>query len=125
MSADNGVYILESPTQNGGREWRVAECQNIEDCDIPEVGDAYLVLKFNGSKVYTNYLVAVEAAWFMYEEILAECAEDGMPQIVEYGVSELPPLQSPFPIMTEEEADRQLEEFWTRMSDESRAPKPD
>lgn len=125
MSADNGVYILESPTRDGGKEWRVAECQNIEDCDIPEVGDAYLVLKFSGSKVYTNYLAAVEAAWFLYEEILAECVEDGMPPIVEYGVVELSPRLEPFPTMTESEADRQLEDFWSRIADEHNALEPD
>jgi hypothetical protein len=124
MSADNGVYIAEFPTRDGGKEWRVAHCQNIEDCDIPEVGDAYLVTKFSRSKVYTDYSAAVTAAWSMYEEILAECVEDGMPPIVEYGVSELY-RQDPFPTTTEEEADRQLEGFWARVSNESRAPEPD
>jgi hypothetical protein len=112
MSADNGVYILESPTRDGGREWRVDECQNIEDCDIPEVGDAYLVTKFSRSKVYTDYPAAVTAAWSMHEEILAECVEDGVPPIVEYGVSELS-HQDPFPTMTEEEADRMIEQFFS------------
>lgn len=105
MSADNGVYIAEFPTTTGGKEWRVSHCQNIEDCDDPELGEACLVLKFGQSEVHANYTEAEKKAFELEKKILS----DNMCPILEHGVQDLQ-FDKPFPTMTEEEADRKIEE---------------
>ena len=42
MSADNGIYILSTPTKSGGREYRVKHLQNIEDLDWDEATEHFL-----------------------------------------------------------------------------------
>ena len=41
MSADNGIYILVTPTNNGGEEYRVVHAMAIDnlDYDVPEGWD--------------------------------------------------------------------------------------
>jgi hypothetical protein len=72
MSADNGVYLLESPTALGRKEYRVAECQSIEDLTykpegFPGDGQRFWNLlalwhKFGQCKVFLNESDAWDAA---------------------------------------------------------------
>lgn len=58
MSADNGVYILES---NDG--YRVAECAAIENIDYNKM---YEVVYFGDSEVFENINLALAKAFSIY-----------------------------------------------------------
>lgn len=75
MSADNGIYILETMTSSGplGNEYRVAECANIDDCDE---SDLMLVVKFGQSEVYKTFDEAQAKALELEEK--AEYTEYGI-----------------------------------------------
>lgn len=97
MSADNCIAIASFPT-NDGWEFRVAHCQNIEDCfciDLPlEVEDAFRVVKFWDAPSFTTMEKAVIFACNLAEGY----------DVLEYGVMELPPFERPLNPMSEQEA---------------------
>ena len=74
MSADNGIYILESPSIDG-KEYRVAYAMAIDninynngkavraDGQIYSIGDCYKILIFSKSKIYpAKHLAKLEAS---------------------------------------------------------------
>ena len=98
MSADNGVYIAKFPKVDGGVEFRVAEASAIDNCTLfPLVGldmeDAYRVLIFGDSSVFTDYSEA---------EAFAE-QEAAKYDVLEYGIQILD-FNRAFPTMSKEEA---------------------
>ena len=110
MSADNGIYILKTPappikngnyyeSRNGVFEWRVAECQAIENIDY---SDLYLPLLFGNSPVYTSYDDAFKVACNMEKEI----DDEGFP--LEYGICDIV-KECFFPNITVRAAQRALD----------------
>jgi len=81
MSADNGIYILETPDGNVF-EYRVAHCQAIENLTYAEQnGDPeYVVRLFGDSEVFYDKTSALIAADKQAQEIM-EWAP------LEYGIS--------------------------------------
>lgn len=82
MSADNGIYILKSPVENGnGFEFRVIEAQAIENVmDSDGVNSEYLI-KYFGEAEVLNEQQAHEKAFQMEQEIY----KSEIP-ILEYGI---------------------------------------
>jgi hypothetical protein len=96
MSADNGIYILQTPVMNGdGFEYRVVHAQAIDNIFWGENGynkdgDPKAVVEYFGKcEVFQGEESARTEAFRLYDEITE--GEDGY-GIVEYGVStiELP-----------------------------------
>lgn len=116
MSADNGIYILQTNNVNGnGFEYRVAECQAIENINYynPVRGyndkiadDTMLVIYFGDCIVY-NKKDAYDIADRMENDIL----QSEYP-ILEYGVSIIK-IDKIFPSMTIEEAKEIERKRWT------------
>ncbi len=108
MSSDNGIYCASFPKLDGSFEYRVAHCQNIEEC-FPgcslsdEMIDLLIVIKFGDSKVFDNKDDATTLAFDMAKE----CT------VLEYGVCELD-FDKPFPAMTVEEANKKFNDFWDK-----------
>lgn len=118
MSADNGVYVLESPIGDGVysivKEYRIVEAQAIENIYYYVPGplrDAELVRYFGRSYVFMNMN---EAEVLLHAHGMAEKCD-----ILEYGVSIIRWLV-PFPSMTIEEAERLLKEEHDRVFEEER-----
>ena len=93
MSADNGIYILESPVRSG-KEFRVLHTQAIDNLDyeVPEGFDLnpeQVVQYFGESEVFKTREEANKIAQALYEEVI-----NGM-GIVEYGISTIT-TQYPF-----------------------------
>ena len=118
MSADNGIYILETlAPNNDGKEYRVVHAQAIENIFYfdPERGytqgdegdDMELVLYFGGSEVFYNE----EAAWNKAREIADEIENDDWGGYLEYGMSAIR-LNKVFPPMSMEEAVKEGERRW-------------
>jgi hypothetical protein len=111
MSADNGIYILSSPVTAGTKvfEFRVAECQAIENLDYFEQGDerakAFEVLLFGRSQVFDKENDAILYAHMLEKEIGTREFS-----VLEYGVSILPPREFPFPLISKEKANEILDE---------------
>lgn len=105
MSADNGVYILSTPSRDDPthREYRVAHAQSIDNISAdPETNDLYLVLIFGKSKVYSDQQVAKNKAHRIESEILHDCG------VLEYGVCSID-WKTPFPEITTEGAITRLQ----------------
>lgn len=84
MSADNGIYILESD----GPEWRVIEAQAIENINWnPDTGSSFNMEEvkryFGKCRIFTDRKAAETEAFRMEEETL----NDQMCPILEYGIS--------------------------------------
>lgn len=89
MSADNGIYIL----QTKGPEWRVAYASAVEnvywdDEKKEETDDTKVHIKnarimWGDSEVYTDEEAAVRRAWEIYREEISGYG------IIEYGVSKI------------------------------------
>lgn len=104
MSADNGIYILESPVRSGeGKEYRVAECMAIENINYVPTGfyapeeDLFWNLPaiwyaFGTCEVFTNGADARQEAERIY------C--DPAMEICEYGISYIE-MDRPFPTFDE------------------------
>lgn len=115
MSADNGVYILETNIKDSfEKEYRVAHATAVENIewsdkiyDDKEItfGDCYLVLLFGCSKIYNKKDSQIEA-FQIYEDII----RSDFP-ICEYGISVIV-LDKEFPNMTYEEANTHLQNYW-------------
>ncbi len=95
MSADNGIYILPSPMENGGTEYRVAHCQAIDNIDELGLEQEFEVLLFGECQVFSNK----EDAW------AKACQLADKESFLEYGVCQLPLRQHPFPKMSRERAE--------------------
>lgn len=97
MSADNGIYILQSPViENSwqvGVEYRVAHCQAIENIEHPRLGKYWEVVFFKSSLVYPTKLDALKRASDIEDEIL----QSEYP-VLEYGIRTLI-QQEPFPTL--------------------------
>lgn len=101
MSADNGIYILESPREDGqGYEYRVIHAQAIENIEydanfhrLPhgEFDDEQLINYFGRAEVLDKES-ARELAFIKEEEILS----DDFCPILEYGISTIT-MNRPFP----------------------------
>lgn len=115
MSADNGIYILQTNNaSNTGFEYRVAECQAIENINYynPARGyndkiadDAMLVIYFGDSKVYDK-----KEAYDMADRVENEILQSEYP-ILEYGVSTIK-IDKVFPSMSLEEAEEIERKRW-------------
>lgn len=98
MSADNGIYILQTPGNKPDTfEYRVAEAMAIEN--VYE-GDDYLVSYFGASDVYNKEGALAKAA-----RIADQISDDG--NFTEYGICSIH-INTPFPKMSFEEAQKLL-----------------
>lgn len=86
MSADNGVYILETPGDMGP-EYRVAHAQAIENLTYgdPDGNEEYMVILFGKSKIHSSFGDALKEASDVADEILA----DPICPILEYGICDI------------------------------------
>lgn len=87
MSADNGVYILKTQSQDGGFEYRVAQAMAIDNLtyDMPpgEIDPECAQGIFGESEVFTDR----DKAWLSARDVEDEIAQSGW--FTEYGVCEL------------------------------------
>lgn len=93
MSADNGIYILETNSPLGGKEYRVKELQAIENLHYKNVNGKWIEdhsteteiqnarEMFNNCKVYNNLMEVEQEA----ERLLLEI-EQRYIGICEYGI---------------------------------------
>lgn len=104
MSADNGIYILKTPTPrfNNEFQYRVTECCAIDNIDYyprgSEKRDAMLVLYFGKSEVHTSLETAMQEATRVYTDLMS-----GPYPVCEYGISVIN-WEDEFPLMTKDEA---------------------
>ena len=93
MSADNGIYILQSGTDHV--QFRIVHAQAIENIyydsnypvSNPSVNKEALIEYFADSVVYTDEDEAWKAARGLYDQVMF--GEDGWPGIIEYGLSKI------------------------------------
>lgn len=94
MSADNGIYILESPGENGD-EYRVISATAIENITYEPNRQGFNIEMlrnyFGRAKVFGNMVEATDEAWRLYNEIM-----EGPIPVIEYGISKIV-LPFPFP----------------------------
>lgn len=99
MSADNGIYILKTPSQDGF-EFRVTHAQAIEniywdktapDNYDPNGNPEEVINYFGKCKVFTNSIDALKFAQDKADKILS----DDFCPILEYGISQIV-LLNPF-----------------------------
>jgi len=108
MSADNGIYILQSPTESGSLEYRIAHLQAIENHSFyGENGEkelcAYELLRWGNSKCYKSKSQALNNA-----HDLAETKP-----ILVYGVKIIKsPIQFNKFNLTKQEAQEIINSFW-------------
>jgi hypothetical protein len=117
MSADNGVYILETLAPNSGKEYRVIHAQAIENIFYfnPERGyiqgdegdDVELVLYFGNSEIFHSE----DDAWHESLKMADEIENDDWGGYLEYGISAIR-LNKVFPTMTQEEAKQKYDARW-------------
>jgi hypothetical protein len=64
MSADDGIYVLKTPTKSENFEYRVAWAQAIENVEIPPADQQqkYMKMLFGKSEVYHDEDVALLTA---------------------------------------------------------------
>jgi hypothetical protein len=84
MSADNGIYILEFPTENGEKEFRVAHAQAIENItwDVPYGWD------YHPEEIVIYFGSVSNAARFTHEKDAIEYAYKKIKElyVCEYGI---------------------------------------
>lgn len=103
LSADNGIYILVTKGQGGGREYRVTYAQAIENVELdadypPNPGQEALnrewtMYHFGGSEVLTDRGNALQLAGDIYDDVMEGFG------ILEYGISFLDYSWLHFPSM--------------------------
>ena len=85
MSADNGIYIAEFPTESGSAEYRVANVSGIDNCYMEWIDDceektnnqdAYRSLYFGNCTVYSKLSDAQKEAKRLFNNT----------SMVEYGI---------------------------------------
>lgn len=128
MSADNGIYVLQTPVSEtisnllteGTRgfelfEYRVIHAQAIENVNYYKEGtllrEAEVVNYFGKAEVLTNREQALIKGHELAREIMKDCG------ILEYGVSEIN-WPTPFPTMTYDEAQAILKSEHDRVFEE-------
>lgn len=99
MSADNGVYILATNRGRGKREYRVVDCQCIDNLTYepnfphhrPQVNLEEMISRFGKSKVFTDRKIAEGYAIAIEERVLKDYG------ICEYGIVwlEFPDIRFP------------------------------
>lgn len=118
MSADNGIYIAEFPTEDGKVVYRVAYAQAIDNCFLRsyerELEDAYRVSYFADTPIFTDKTEAILYAHSKSDEFLSEPYADGFYPILEYGVSMLY-MDRPLLDMTKEQANSRIEEYYRQV----------
>lgn len=92
MSADNGIYILETGVKLSKKEWRVAHLTAINNVswndltksltDDEDIMIANARMMWNPSDVYPSKAAALVRASELYDEIMS----DNFP-VIEYGIS--------------------------------------
>lgn len=92
MSADNGVYILET-SKDSGKEYRVAHLQAVENVywdyssrqssNSPDVCIQNARRMWKDAPVFVDRIEALRKA----DEIASEILSDGFCPILEYGIS--------------------------------------
>ena len=123
MSADNGIYIVQIPTADGGTEWRVAHCQNIEDCyaddtrnnhimDSDEMIDSTRVMKFGEAPIFETEEETIEYAWKLYKEVLDDFG------VVEYGVCLAAPFDRALPGWSVDYAEIVNDKLWQKWEED-------
>ena len=95
MSADDGIYILQTGSGDK-KEYRVAHCMAIDNISCPDLEDAYTVLLFGKSEVFTDITMAQNKAFQLFKTY----SKYGP---IEYGISTIT-LRKTFPGMSIEEA---------------------
>lgn len=81
MSADNGVYILQ--TKDGFRVAEAAAIENIDwNCEDGEWNEDYIIDIFGRSEVYKTNEEASKRAFDIYDDIM----KDEFCPICEYGI---------------------------------------
>ena len=92
MSADNGIYIAEFPTLDGGREWRVIETQAIGNLDYYPEGspeEAREIVRYYGAAQGFSTVVEASKKAFEIQDYYGW---------TEYGVCVLPPFEHPMEV---------------------------
>lgn len=106
MSADNGVYIVRFlvSASIGLFEWRVAEMQNVEDLNHPEIGEFFRVVTFGNKVTFCTSQLAAEEARRIYSSL----------DICEYGIQTLH-FDKPLLAMTVTEAKMKLDDWYGKI----------
>lgn len=104
MSADNGIYLIETPIAEGSKEkeYRVKHAQAIDniywdedkyypDHHNPEGNPSQVVAYFGECEVFTN----LDDAWKLARKMEEEILSDDYCPILEYGISSIK-LPHPF-----------------------------
>jgi len=93
VSADNGIYVLKTPTENGEEEFRVIHAQAIENLwDENEEGNPEQVISYYGkARVFHNKEDASKEIKHLYDEIMS----NPFCPILEYGICDIS-LPHPF-----------------------------
>jgi len=106
MSADNGIYILATTTKDGNeKEFRVAHCQAIKNIEGGTLGDAYMVLLFGSSEVFTDKTLAMAEALKLEQQVIKNC------EILEHGVLMIE-KEFVFPDLTMDEANKIIDDYF-------------
>lgn len=114
MSADNGIYVASFPNKDGGKEFRVAHAQAIENTTLnfmpngenkTKLQDAYRVLIFGQSAVFANRDQALQKAAEVEDEIM-----NSNYAVLEYGICFLD-FDRPLVDLTYEEAEEAVRSF--------------
>jgi len=89
MSADSGIYILETPTVNGSteKEFRIVHATAIDNLDyeVPvgsDLNPEEVIKYFGRSSVFSNSTDAMTKAKTIYDEIMSSPYP-----VIEYGIS--------------------------------------
>ena len=92
ISADNGIYIAEFPTLDGGREWRVIHAQAIGNLDYYPEGSAEeareIVRYYGNAEPYSTVDEASKRAFEIQDDY----------GWTEYGVCMLMPFEHPMEV---------------------------
>ncbi len=102
MSADNGIYILKSPSKNSDIfEYRVIEAQAIDNINYePDRADGFntkeLLTYFGEAQIFFNQKLANDKAFELESEIKSSIYGG---RVLEYGINNID-LLLPFPEQT-------------------------
>lgn len=117
MSADNGIYVLKSPTDHDNVfEYRVIECQAVDRIDgssvsltvdgkMYTIGDLWKVILFGNTKVHTSKHIAMIAASDIEDILLTEG------RYIEYGIRTIIDTQE-FPKLDIQKARKAIDELY-------------
>lgn len=111
MSADNGIYIAKFKSGYRDYEYRVSECQAIENCDYSvefpdKIIDAYRVLYFGHSPVFKTIDMALDHA----HKLSAKTS------FLEYGIGTID-YNASFPKISIDEASDLVNDYFDNWND--------